>query len=41
MEAVDRFLAASPGFAVDERCTRFMMTLNPKGFLVRLPAAPG
>jgi cephalosporin hydroxylase len=28
MEAVDRFLAASPGFAVDERCTRFMMTLT-------------
>ena len=35
MEAVDRFLAESDEFAIDERCERFLMTLNPKGYLRR------
>ncbi|MCW3013566.1 MAG: Cephalosporin hydroxylase [Solirubrobacterales bacterium] len=40
MEAVDEFLAASDEFVVDERCERFMMTLNPKGYLKRVKPAP-
>jgi cephalosporin hydroxylase len=35
MEAVDRFLAESDGFAIDVRCERFLMTLNPRGYLKR------
>ena len=35
MEAVDRFLAGSDEFAIDERCERFLMTLNPRGYLRR------
>jgi cephalosporin hydroxylase len=35
MEAVDRFLAESHDFVVDERCERFMMTLHPRGYLKR------
>ena len=41
MEAVDRFLAGTSGFEVDERCQRFMMTLNPRGFLRRVAATLG
>jgi cephalosporin hydroxylase len=36
MEAVDKFLAESDEFAVDERCERFLMTFNPKGYLRRV-----
>ena len=41
MEAVDRFLAGTGDFEVDERCQRFMMTLNPRGFLRRVAATVG
>jgi cephalosporin hydroxylase len=36
MEAVDKFLAENDEFVVDERCERFLMTLNPKGYLRRV-----
>lgn len=35
MEAVERFLSESAEFEIDERCQRFMMTLNPRGYLRR------
>jgi len=35
MEAVERFLALEDGFEVDERCERFLMTLQPRGYLRR------
>ncbi len=35
MEAVDRFLAETDDFVVDTRCERFLMTLNPRGYLKR------
>jgi len=35
MEAVDRFLSGSDEFVIDERCERFLMTLNPRGYLKR------
>jgi cephalosporin hydroxylase len=35
MEAVDRFLAENPDFVIDRRCERFLMTLNPRGYLRR------
>jgi cephalosporin hydroxylase len=35
MEAVNRFLSARQDFEIDERCERFMMTLNPRGYLRR------
>jgi cephalosporin hydroxylase len=35
MEAVERFLATNDDFMVDERCERFLMTLNPRGYLKR------
>ena len=35
MEAVDRFLSENDEFAIDERCERFLMTLNPRGYLKR------
>ncbi len=41
MEAVARFLAESPEFEVDRRCERFLMTLNPGGFLRRVRSAAG
>ncbi len=36
MEALDRFLGESKEFEIDERCERFMMTLNPRGYLRRV-----
>jgi cephalosporin hydroxylase len=36
MEAVKRFLSETDEFVVDERCERFLMTLNPKGYLKRI-----
>jgi cephalosporin hydroxylase len=38
MEAVNRFLSQRQDFAVDVRCERFMMTLNPRGYLRRVSA---
>jgi cephalosporin hydroxylase len=35
MEAVTRFLSENEDFAVDRRCERFLMTLNPSGYLKR------
>lgn len=35
MEAVNRFLSERSDFAVDLRCERFLMTLNPRGYLRR------
>jgi cephalosporin hydroxylase len=35
MEAVEKFLSKNDEFLVDERCERFLMTLNPKGYLKR------
>ena len=40
MEAVERFLAANDEFAIDPRCERFLMTLNPNGYLRRIKPAP-
>ena len=34
-EAIDKFLSGNDEFEIDERCERFMMTLNPKGYLRR------
>jgi len=36
MEAVDRFLSQNKNFIIDERCERFLMTLQPRGYLRRL-----
>ncbi len=36
MEAVEAFLAMSDDFRIDDRCERFMMTLNPRGYLRRV-----
>lgn len=35
MEAVNRFLSQRQDFEVDSRCERFLMTLNPSGYLRR------
>jgi cephalosporin hydroxylase len=35
MEAVDKFLSENYQFERDARCERFLMTLNPKGYLRR------
>jgi len=35
MEAVDKFLSGNNEFVIDERCERFLMTLNPRGYLRR------
>jgi cephalosporin hydroxylase len=32
-EAVEEFLATDPGFEVDERCERYFLTQNPRGYL--------
>jgi cephalosporin hydroxylase len=34
-EAVDKFLAEHDSFCVDTGCERFLMTLNPGGYLRR------
>ena len=36
MEAVKRFLSETDGFAIDHNCERFLLTLNPSGYLRRL-----
>ena len=35
MEAVDKFLAENDDFVIDPHCERFLMTLNPRGYLLR------
>jgi cephalosporin hydroxylase len=35
MEAVEKFLARTDDFVIDERCERFLMTLHPRGYLKR------
>ena len=35
MEAVDKFLSENDEFVIDGRCERFLMTLNPRGYLRR------
>ncbi len=35
-EAIQQFLAQSDEFAIDARCERFMLTLNPSGYLKRV-----
>jgi cephalosporin hydroxylase len=39
MEAVTRFLSECDDFEVDRRCERFLMTLNPSGYLRRKRSA--
>ena len=39
MEAVAQFLSETGDFVIDERCERFMMTLNPRGYLRRVAKA--
>jgi cephalosporin hydroxylase len=39
MEAVNRFMAEPNGFEIDRRCERFLMTLNPYGYLRRVAPA--
>ncbi len=34
-EAVDTFLQEDPDFFADQSCSRFLMTMNPRGFLRR------
>jgi cephalosporin hydroxylase len=41
MEAMERFLADHDEFEVDRRCERFLMTLQPSGYLRRLPKGHG
>jgi cephalosporin hydroxylase len=36
MEAVEEFLSETDDFVIDERCERFLMTLNPRGYLRRV-----
>ncbi len=36
MEAVDQFLRDTKTFVIDEHCERFLMTLNPRGYLKRV-----
>src|ERR1700674_621167 len=35
MEAVDKFLSTNDEFVIDQRCERFLMSLNPRGYLRR------
>ncbi|HTG44653.1 MAG TPA: CmcI family methyltransferase, partial [Verrucomicrobiae bacterium] len=34
-EAVDKFLSENNGFVIVQDCERFLMTLNPRGYLRR------
>lgn len=40
MEAVNLFLTGNDEFEIDRRCERFLMTLNPRGYLRRIKPAP-
>lgn len=35
-EAIERFLSHSDEFVIDPRCERFLLTMNPKGYLRRV-----
>jgi hypothetical protein len=35
MEALEQFLADNDEFTIDKQCERFLMSLNPKGYLRR------
>jgi cephalosporin hydroxylase len=41
MEALDKFLSSRSDFIVDARCERFLMTLQPRGYLKRKERPPG
>jgi cephalosporin hydroxylase len=41
MEAIDKFLSENNDFVIDDRCERFLMTLNPKGYLRRITSTGG
>jgi cephalosporin hydroxylase len=36
MEAVEKFLSQTDEFVVDARCERFLITMNPRGYLKRI-----
>jgi cephalosporin hydroxylase len=36
MEALQRFLAETDDFEVDRSCEKFLLTLNPSGYLRRI-----
>jgi cephalosporin hydroxylase len=36
MEAINKFLSLNDRFVVDQSCERFLMTLNPRGYLKRI-----
>jgi cephalosporin hydroxylase len=40
MEALEKFLARNDEFVIDRRCERFLMTLNPAGYLRRNRPGP-
>jgi len=37
MEALEMFLAKNDQFEVDRQCEKFFLTMNPRGFLKRIP----
>lgn len=39
MEALEDFLAESNDFVIDHRCERFLLTMNPSGYLIRRNAS--
>ena len=36
MEALDEFLGADDRFQIDPRMERFLLTMNPRGYLLRV-----
>ena len=36
MEAVNEFLLENKDFIVDKNCEKFLMSLNPRGYLMRV-----
>jgi cephalosporin hydroxylase len=36
MEAVEKFLSQNDEFVIDHRCERFLITMNPRGYLKRV-----
>jgi cephalosporin hydroxylase len=36
MEAVEKFLSQTNEFIIDRRCERFLLTMNPRGYLRRV-----
>jgi cephalosporin hydroxylase len=41
MEAVDQFLSQNDAFEIDRRCERFLLTLQPRGYLRRSKPSNG